>query len=81
MEVEDMQQKVTTSERYAQVTSLMSNPAQCMLLISKLVENAYLAGANNINISEGEVIQAKLKDTGEYIVRARNYTRDKGLII
>lgn len=46
-------------------------------LINCLVEDAYVAGINKVNLSESR--KDPIVDTGELLVLAKNYCKDKGL--
>ena len=48
-------------------------------LIGNLVEMAYLAGANGLNITQSQAHESKLACTGEVLTKARIYAKDKGL--
>jgi hypothetical protein len=81
--MEDVQQKVTVEQRRRLLwdtlyfsTDVDKNISELLPIIANLVENAYIAGANRVNIGEGE---KHLNDTGEIKVLAGCYAKDKGL--
>jgi hypothetical protein len=63
--------------RIEELDRLMSFTAH-RCYIGQLLEMAYLAGLNKVNIREGV---RNIKDTGEARTLARNYVRDKGFPI
>jgi hypothetical protein len=72
--MEDIQEPVKKIRRY----QLMSGSPSRMRYIAELIEMAYLAGLNKVNIREGI---RDIKDTGEARTLARNFVRDKGFPI
>lgn len=85
--MEGIQDKVVYKSRRWEVLGLLEAgtneeeiqvPSVILKYFSKLVENAYIAGANRVNIGEGE---KRLNDTGEIKVLAGCYCKDKGLKI
>ena len=81
--MEDVQQRVTANQRMWQINFLtqpgMESLHKLIALIAELTENAYIAGANRVNITEGEKMQ--ITDTGTIRVLAGCYCKDKGLKI
>jgi hypothetical protein len=88
---EKLLDKVTRADRVRQLISTLDEGVRenngkptysvspIMKLINELVEAAYVAGANNLNLSEGR--KEDVQDTGEPLVRARNWCKDKGLSV
>jgi len=67
--VEKLDEGVKDKTKYS-VTPLLS-------LINHLVQDAYLAGINKVNLTESR--KEPIIDTGELLVLAKNYCKDKGL--
>lgn len=79
---ERIQERVTAQDRFEkvhdEVRSIHSATANAMIrYFSYLMEQAYIAGANRVNISKG--IREPLTDTGEILVDARAFVKDKGM--
>lgn len=48
--------------------------------VAPLIEQAYLAGYNNVNISAG-MPRKRIEDTGQPLANARAFVKDKGFRI
>lgn len=79
--MEDPQLKVNFLNRVKEMTQVFPEidwTPEKIDYIALQVENAYIAGANGLNISEGYRGTFEMKDTGPYKVLAGNYAKDKG---
>lgn len=78
--MEDLQQIVSPLERTQELAEVMRSdrPGVLREFIAQQVEMAYLAGANGLDIRKH---RDNLMVTGEPLVKARNYVKDKGLRI
>lgn len=81
--MEHLQQIVSPLERTQELAKVMRSdrPGTLREYIAQQVEMAYLAGANGLDIKVQQLHTANLKDTGEVLVKARNYVKAKGLRI
>lgn len=82
--MEDIQDKIHPYQRakefFFKVHEAWEAKDQGKLLeyVAGQIEMAYIAGANNLNLSGRMVLPSHLKDTGEVRVAAGNYVKDKG---
>jgi len=82
--MENLQQIVTPLERTMMLKQQLGTDATVGFvrnLLAEVAEMAYLAGANGLDIKAQQLHTANLKDTGEVLVKARNYVKAKGLRI
>ena len=76
--MENVQDKVGLIARMNQLIDLTDDGSMTPLMefINEIVINAYIAGANRVNISAE--FKTELNDTGTLLVDAVNYSKDKG---
>lgn len=81
--MEDLQQIVTPLKRTQELAANMQQdrPGPWREYIANLVEMAYVAGANGLDVRGNHKHTTDLQTTGEVLVKARNYVKDKGLRI
>lgn len=77
---EQIQDRVSSQDLWKEVTDVISvYPSSTAIAMIKyfapLIEAAYIAGANHVNITTGYV---QIKDTGDILTNARVFVKDKG---
>lgn len=80
---EQVQDLVSLQERFDQIQDAVRSTSfitagSMIEYFSPLIEQAYIAGANRVNITQG---LKPIKDTGEILVDARVFVKDKGMIV
>lgn len=82
--MEDLQQKVSVSDRTIELANLAREEhsvAKFREFIAEFGQMCYLAGANKLNITQQQMGKMDLDNTGDTLIKAINYIKDKGFKI